>query len=143
MKTTGGFLISRIGQVQRRVFQKMLKDSGIEAFNGPQGRILYVLWEHPRLTISEIARQTSLAKPTLTSMLDRMEQGGLVRRIPDSENRRQVFVEMTPQASEYRASYGAVSQRMNQLFYQGFSQEEVRQFESMLLRILENVKEGT
>lgn len=76
-KTSGGFLISQIKQLQGRVFEKMLKESGVDAFNGAQGRILYVLWEHERLTISEIGRLTSLAN-TLTSMLDRMEEGGLL-----------------------------------------------------------------
>ena len=41
--------------------------------NGAQGRILYVLWEHETLPISEIGKLISLAKATLTSMLDRME----------------------------------------------------------------------
>lgn len=77
-KTSGGFLISQIKQLQGRVFEKMLKESGVDAFNGAQGRILYVLWEHERLTISEIGQLTSLANTSLTSMLDRMEEGGLL-----------------------------------------------------------------
>jgi hypothetical protein len=49
MKTSGGFLISQIHQLKGRVFEKMLKDIGLEAFNGAQGRILYVLWEYKKL----------------------------------------------------------------------------------------------
>lgn len=138
-KTNGGFLISQIRQLQGRVFEKILKESGIDAFNGAQGRILYVLWEHERLTISEIGRLTSLAKTSLTSMLDRMEAGGLLTRIPDRENRRQIFIQITEKAKGYQAIYNKVSQQMNEIFYRGFSEAEITAFEDNLLRIIKNL----
>lgn len=140
MKTYGGFLVSQIRQLQGRTFERLLKESGIDAFNGPQGRILYVLWEHPRLTITQVGKLTSLAKTTLTSMLDRMEQSGLIRREPDPANRRQIYVCITEKALGYRAAYDAVSERMNVLFYQGFSEEEVAAFEAALRRIIDNLE---
>ncbi|WP_339225646.1 MarR family transcriptional regulator [Paenibacillus sp. FSL H7-0357] len=133
-------MISQIKQLQGRVFEKMLKESGVDAFNGAQGRILYVLWEHERLTISEIGQLTSLANTSLTSMLDRMEEGGLIVRIPDNHNRRQTFITITEQAKAYREAYDLVSEQMNTLFYQGFTESEVTAFEKMLSRIVDNLK---
>jgi DNA-binding MarR family transcriptional regulator len=140
MKTYGGFLVSQVRQLQGRAFEKMLKDSGIEAFNGAQGRILYVLWEHEQLSITEIGRLTSLAKTTLTSMLDRMEAGGLVERIPDKKNRRQIFVQITEKAKGYKQMYDQVSNEMNTLFYQEFTRKEITEFENMLRRIIKNLE---
>lgn len=140
MKTYGGFLISQIHQLQGRVFEKMLKESGVDAFNGAQGRILYVLWEYNKLSITEIGRLTSLAKTTLTSMLDRMEESGLVERIPDKKNRRQIFVSITDKAKEHREIYDKVSERMKAFFYQGFSDTEIADFESTLNKIKQNLE---
>lgn len=140
MKTYGGFLISQIHQLQGRAFEKMLKESEVDAFNGAQGRILYVLWEHDKLSITEIGRLTSLAKTTLTSMLDRMEKSGLLERIPDTKNRRQIFVSITDKAKEYRNKYDLVSEKMNSLFYEGFSEAEIAEFEDKLKRIINNLK---
>lgn len=140
MKTHGGFLVSQIKQLQGRAFEKMLRQSGVDAFNGAQGRILYVLWEHDSLTISEIGRLTSLAKTTLTGMLDRMEESGFVRRTPDTQNRRQVIVSITDKAREYRQAYDRVSDRMNALFYQGFTETEAEEFEDKLRRIIRNLE---
>ena len=140
MKTYGGFLVSQVRQLQGRAFEKMLKDSGIEAFNGAQGRILYVLWEHEQLSITEIGRLTSLAKTTLTSMLDRMEAGGFVERIPDKKNRRQIFVTITEKAKGYKQMYDQVSNEMNTLFYQDFTRKEITEFENMLRRIIKNLE---
>ncbi len=139
MKTYGGFLISQIHQLQGRTFEKMLKQSEVDAFNGAQGRILYVLWEHEKLSITEIGRLTSLAKTTLTSMLDRMEKSGLIIRTPDTKNRRQIFISITDKAKEYRSKYDQVSEKMNSLFYQEFSEAEIVEFESKLKRIIDNL----
>lgn len=139
MKTHGGFLISQIHKLQGRAFEKMLKDSGIEAFNGAQGRILYVLWEHEKLSITDIGKLTSLAKTTLTSMLDRMEESGLVERIPDKKNRRQIFICITKKAKGYRDRYDQVSEQMNTLFYEGFTAGEIEEFEHKLRRIINNL----
>ncbi|WP_438433198.1 MarR family transcriptional regulator [Gorillibacterium sp. sgz500922] len=134
-------MISRVKQLQARAFERMLKESGVDAFNGAQGRILYVLWENGTLTITEIGRLTSLAKTTLTSMLDRMEESGLVERTPDKRNRRQILVSITDKARDYRERYDRVSERMNELFYQGLSEPEIAELERMLNRIIANLEE--
>lgn len=141
MKKYGGFLISQISRVSSRIWERLLKNCGVNAFNGPQGRILYVLWEQERLTITDIARLTSMANTTLTSMLDRMEAEGLVQRIPDKVNRRQIFISVTEKAKEYREKYDQISNDMNEIFYKDFSETEIQTFENQLCKILENLKE--
>ena len=141
IKKYGGFLMSQIGKLSARTWERLLKECGVDAFNGAQGRILYVLWEHEKLNITDIARLTSLAKTTLTSMLDRMEVAGLVERIPDKINRRQIFITITEKAKEYRGEYDKLSDDMNEIFYKGFSDDEIAQFESQLRRVLKNFED--
>ena len=95
MEHQGGFLIARIKQVGGRVFERILARRNIDAFNGPQGRILYVLWQRDGIPISELSRETGLAMTTLTSMLDRMEAGGLIRRDRGDKDRRKVLIYLT------------------------------------------------
>lgn len=83
METQAGFLITQIKQIGGRVFEKILQQENISEFNGAQGKILYVLWQHDHISIIELSRLTGLANTTLTSMLDRMEAAGLLRRLPD------------------------------------------------------------
>ena len=82
-KSNGGFLISKVKQVQGRVFEKLLTEYGVDAFNGAQGRILFVLWGEDGIPISDLSEKTGLAKTTLTGMLDRLEVSGHIRREPD------------------------------------------------------------
>lgn len=74
-------------------------------------------------------------------MLDRMERDGMVERIPDPNNRRQIFVRITGKVRGYFAEYERVSERMNKVFYKGFSPEEIREFEGKLKKIINNLEE--
>lgn len=140
MKTCGGFLISQIHQLGGRIFDKILKGSAVDEFNGPQGRILYVLWENGNLTITQIGKLTSLANTTLTSMLDRMEASGLVTRTPDLNNRRQIVISTTDKAEALRDVYDCVSNQTNEIFYHDFTEDEIIFFENTLRRILNNLE---
>ena len=142
MDTKGGYLISRIKQVGTRLFDHMLAEADIDAFNGAQGRILYVLWQQDGISISDIAAKTSLANTTLTSMLDRMEQSGLISRVPSPKDRRAQLICLTDKARGLQADYNRLSQQMNERYYQGFTEEEIRQTEAYLQRILDNLEGG-
>lgn len=142
MDTKGGFLISRIKQVGGRLFDRMLAEADVDAFNGAQGRILYVLWQRDGLTISQISAQTSLANTTLTSMLDRMEQSGLIIRTPSPTDRRALLIRLTERARALQDDYERISQRMNELYYLGFTEQEICQFEGYLQRVLNNLQGG-
>lgn len=141
-ETNGGFLISQIKQLSGRIFGKLLRQTGVDAFNGAQGRILYVLWQGDGIPISALSRQTGLAKTTLTSMLDRMEAAGLVDRSYDTVDRRQIRISLTEQARALRGEYDAISGRMNEIFYADMADDEIQTFENTLRRILRNLEES-
>lgn len=135
METRGGFYITQIKQLQDRIFEKLLAQSGIEV-SGGQGRILFVLWKKDNLTISEISKETSLAKNTVSIMVDGMVKKGILERNINPENRRQTIVSLTEYAKSIEEKYEDVSQQMNILFYQGFSEKEQEEFEGYLERIV-------
>ncbi|MDO4299702.1 MAG: MarR family transcriptional regulator [Lachnospiraceae bacterium] len=140
MKTQGGFLITQIKQIGGRIFEKILDDSGIREFNGAQGKILYVLWEHNGIAIAEISRLTGLANTTLTSMLDRMEKNGLIQRVAHPKDRRKTLIYLTERAAGLKEKYFDVSEEMNQIYYRGFQEDEIIDFEQKLERVLNNLK---
>lgn len=141
MDTKGGFYITQIKQLQDRIFERLLLENGIE-ISGGQGRILFILWKTDNLTISEISEQTSLAKNTVSVVINGMVNKGIVERKINPRNRRQAIVSLTEYAKSLQTRFEAVSQQMNTLFYHGFSEKEQRQFEQYLARILETLTEN-
>ena len=107
----GGFLIAKIHQISGRIFAGMLRDAGIE-INPAQGRILFVLWQQDGIPIQTLREKTSLEKSTLTSMLDRLEEAGFVRRRFSTRDRRQILIERTDKDRALEQKYVAVSEEM-------------------------------
>lgn len=136
-----GALMSQIRHISGRVFERILAKSGVDAFNGPQGRILDVLWQEDGISLREISNRTSLASSTLTSMIDRMEGQGLLRRAPSPADRRVTLIYLTDEARRLREKYEDVSAEMSEIYFRGFSDTEIEKFEKALQRILENLKE--
>lgn len=141
MKTQGGFLMSQIKLVSGRLFERILINAGVSEFNGAQGKILYALWEFGDQPIVEISKRTGLAKTSLTSMLERMEQAGLITRNVDDNDRRRTLISLTDRSRALKGAYDRVSERANEVYYEGFTEEEVAEFEAYLRRILKNLTE--
>lgn len=90
METKGGFYITQVKQLQDRIFERLLLENGIE-ISGGQGRILFVLWKTDHMTISEISEKTSLARNTVSIVVDGMVRKGIVERKINPGNRRQAI----------------------------------------------------
>lgn len=120
-------------------YTKQKEQKKIDAFNGPQGRLLYVLWQKDSISLKKLSDETKLAPTTLTGMIDRMEAQGLVSRVPDKTDRRKTLLVLTQKAKELKRDYDDVSRQMNRIFYDGFSEEEIEQCEKMLEKIRDNM----
>ena len=133
-----GFLMAKIRQVGGRVFERILKDYNIE-INSAQGRIMFALWQGDGISISELVKKTQLKKSTLTSMLDRLENMGYVKRQRCKKDRRKILIKRTNKDKNLENKYVELSQEITKLFYKGFSKAEVDRFEKYLERILDNL----
>lgn len=135
----GGFLLSRAHQLSKRVFNRLLIERGIP-INSGQGRILFVLLKEDSIPIQQLAERASLSPSTLTSMLDRMEEDGLVKRRRSHSDRRAVLLFLGEKAETLRRDYMDISRDMTELFYEGFSGEERNDLERYLARIIHNLE---
>ena len=139
----GGFLISKVKQIGGRVFNAILSKQGIEAFNGEQGKILYVLWNTDAgLSMTKISELTGLAKTTLSAMIKHMKDEGLVDLRQSEKDRRILLVQLTGKTRMLKGEYDSVSEEIGSIYYRGFSEDEIADFENCLQRILHNLEEA-
>ena len=140
MRINGGFQVSKIKQLGDRIFEKILAERGIEAFNGAQGRILYVLFQQDGVPIKTVSEKCGLAITSLTTMLERMEKSGLILRKQDAVDKRKTLLYLTDKARELEQDYIALSEEMGDIYYQGFTKKEVQEAEEYLDRIRLNLE---
>ena len=141
MQRLGGFLITKLKQLQSRTLAQCISEQGIDAFSGEQGKILFVLWQKDKITQKELATEIGLAKNTITVMLEKMEKNNLIRRITDENDKRKSLVILTDYAKSLKKSFDEISDEMLRKVYKGFSEEEIDKYEGYLHRIIRNLEE--
>ncbi|MBN2224480.1 MAG: MarR family transcriptional regulator [Deltaproteobacteria bacterium] len=139
VKYEGAFLIARIHQTSGRIFETILRRYDLCEISPAQGRILFALWKNDNVPIQELARQTSLSKSTLTSMIDRLEQRGFLVRVPSEQDRREILIRLTQKDRSLQETYTKVSEEMMGISLSGFGRDEVEDLEDKLRRILVNL----
>ncbi len=89
-------------------------------------------------TAGELARNMSYDPGAMTRLLDRLENKGLLRRVPSASYRRSLVLELTTAGSDLRPKILAAIMKVNNNLLRGFSREEVTVLESFLRRMLDN-----
>lgn len=139
-KTRGGTLLSQVHQVCGRIWNKILREHSMEQLEGARGRIIFALWGNDGVPIKTLCAKTSLDKSTLTGILNRLERDGYISKRPDNTDKRSTLIDLTGKEKDFFKEIGTISGEMNEIFYKGFSDEEIIQFDAMLERILMNCK---
>jgi DNA-binding MarR family transcriptional regulator len=134
----GGFLITKIHHLGRRVFSDLLKKHDMEIGPG-QGRILFALWQQDNVPINDLTKRTLLRKSTLSELLDNLESAGHVIRIQSEQDRRKILIRLTDKTRKLQSTYIKLSAKMTEIFYKGFTPEEIDELEEYLDRILKNL----
>ena len=73
--------------------RELVRSSGLTA---PQLLLLQTVKSRTRATVGELAQEMSLSQATVTSILDRMEARKYVSRKKVAEDRRKVYISLTP-----------------------------------------------
>ena len=136
----GGHLINKINKLTTRKINELLKDAEMDDFNGSQGTILHILWKNKEMTIKEISKSTGLAKTSLTSMLTRMEEKGLIEKINNDSDKRSTIIRLTDKSKSLEDKYDEITNEMIYQYYRDFTTEEIEYFENQLRRVLNNLE---
>lgn len=141
MNREGGYLIGRIHLLSNRLLNRLLQENNVTSFNSEQGKILYPLWKEDGVTVTELATRTGLALNTLSKMLQTMEQQMLIERRVTAEDKRSKRIFLAELGQQAKAESEKLSNIMTDCIYDGFSDEEIVQFEEQLKRLLNNLQQ--
>ncbi len=92
-----------------RAYKPMLDELGLTY---PQYLVLSALWEGDGQTVGAIADRLSLEASTITPLVKRLEQAGLVGRERDPDDERRVFVRLTDAGSALQMPTACLTQTL-------------------------------
>ena len=142
MIKNGGYLTMQIRLLNGRIFNRILSEDKEALYSAEQGKILSCLWARTPMTATDLAIATGLANNTLTSMLRKLEEQKLIKSYTHPKDKRKKFFELTEIGESQRAVGIRASKKLDEIFYKGFSKEEITKMEGYMERILENMKEA-
>ena len=92
------------------------------------------------LSLGELGRQILMSKGNITIIVDHLERDGYVLRQRDSEDRRVVWVRLTPEGRQLFAEIvAAYEEEFVELMRSCLSEEELRQLSQLLKRLIEGI----
>jgi MarR family transcriptional regulator, transcriptional regulator for hemolysin len=90
----------------------------------------------------DIARRLRIEGPTLTRMLDSLEQDGLVQRLPDPGDRRTKRLQLTPEGEEKLEEIFDLADVLRARLLDGFSDDEIDIVNRFLKVLLQRLDDG-
>ena len=120
---------------------RRLRQEGTIGFTASQGALLATIERHGPLTPSELAQRERVQRPTVTRMLARLEEDGIVQRAADPADGRSFLVSLTPHGRELLAEVRTrkdayLAQRLSEL------DDEERAALARAADLLEHLLEG-
>jgi DNA-binding MarR family transcriptional regulator len=88
-----------------RAYKPILERVGLTY---PQYLVMLVLWERDEMPVKTIGEQLDLDSGTLSPLLKRLEQNGLIARARDPRDERQVIVSLTEKGSKMRGEIDTI-----------------------------------
>lgn len=82
--------------MRHRIFRHISMPIPINQF-----AVMVLLSDEGSLTFSEIGERLSIIKQQLSPLIDRLENGGFVRRVSDTKDRRRVRIKMTTKGRQF------------------------------------------
>jgi len=126
------FLLTKAQQSVFQYFKTVLAEYDVTPV---QYGILKCLWTENAQTPRQIAASLCLDSSTITGILDRMENKGLLKRTPDPNDRRALRVILTEQGYELQQPIEKIIEEGNEYIMSLFSKKEQEELKNHLEKI--------
>jgi DNA-binding MarR family transcriptional regulator len=90
-------IIDTLKSIQKNLRELIIHKSKDFGFTVPQILLMHELYHHPHITLNELSRRISLSKSTVSGIINRLVQQGIVLRTIPAENRRTVQLSLSPE----------------------------------------------
>lgn len=94
--------------------------------------VLLALYERDGMTPQELSSKLALNSSTLTGILDRLEQKGLVKREMNATDRRSIVIKLTDSAKKIKDELWHIYETVNGYLMSCLSQEELNRLHEIM-----------
>jgi DNA-binding MarR family transcriptional regulator len=132
-------IVDRISGLSKRLQRSMdetLAEFGLDHMEYKVLGALSQAGEPYRSTPGRLAKRMELSSGAVTNRLDRMEEAGLIRRLPDPNDRRGVVVELTEQGQTTYTNAVGVQAKKEALVAGALDEREKQRLNALLRKMM-------
>ena len=133
------FEIGETAHALRKAFDRRAVGLGVTR---AQWKLLFRLERHPGLRQIELADMLDIEPITLSRIVDRLEEGGLVERLADPADRRAWRLHVTARAQPLIEKLRGVADEMTADAFAGIDPKHIEIARQVLGRVRENVSQA-
>ena len=100
---------------------------------------LRILWRRDGLTQRELSEQAGVMEPSTFAAIRAMEKKGYVKRTRQPQNRKNVYVHLTPKGRALRGKLVPLAEEVNRIGLRGLDARERETVRHALLAIIDNL----
>lgn len=120
-----------------RAYQKDLDALGITY---PQYLVMMVLWEKEYLSVIEIGEKLVLNTNTITPLLKRMEQQGLITRSPSSKDQRKMMIALSEKGKAMQKEAAQIPYNLLKRLHLDKDEEKIEELKRLKSQINELIE---
>ncbi len=131
-----GFLLGRAYYTYIGFLERFIADEGLDEHVKPgMGSLLFALYREDDRTITEISVELQVAKSTMTGMIGRMKDAGLVTIVADKHDGRVTRLRLTELARSIEQRCVRLAQRVEKLLCRDFQDVEQKRLRTSLAKL--------
>ncbi|KQM63863.1 MarR family transcriptional regulator [Pedobacter sp. Leaf216] len=117
-----------------KCYQPVLDSFGITY---PQYLVLMVLWETDSVSLTTLSQKLMLQSNTLTPLLKRMQETGLVERVRSLKDERSIVISLTEKGHALKEKAPVLRAQLSDNL--GISHDEINQLKNLLDKLILNL----
>lgn len=132
---SGVYCISAIHRANRQAaifIEELIREFGVAT---PEGHLLSFVNLYGPSSVGELVRVFGYRKPTMSSMINKLEGRGYLRRLLSQTDRRSLIVELTPEGKRLAETCTARVQGLDAAIMEQVTQTDLEGFQNVLRAI--------
>lgn len=130
-----------LARINFRMFSRLLEQRTQKyGISGGQWRLLRVLWEHDNITQRELSERLGTREATNVIAVRSLVKAGLAKRTRCSDDKRRVFISLTPKARRLRARLMPIVADLNDAAVAGIDPTQVAIARAVLAQTYANLE---
>ena len=132
--------IEKLSSILIELYEKMsswehavVKESGLTP---AQMHTIEIMGHQESLRMKELAQKLGVTTGTLTVMIDRLEQNGLILRKPHKKDRRSIMIALTKKGQEYFEEHHKLHLELTREITSSLNEDETKQFYTFIKKLV-------